>query len=87
MVLVRPEERAQGGDKEEGERSIFTVFVPLLAAFTMAIFFPALTLSRYGSRAMLFVPISVFAVYAFWRGVDAAENRWQTTDQENTIPF
>ncbi|MCB0013288.1 MAG: phospholipid carrier-dependent glycosyltransferase [Anaerolineales bacterium] len=44
--------------------------IPLAAALALAILYPAITFSRYGVRAMLFVPLSTLAVYAFWRGYD-----------------
>ncbi|MDJ0754508.1 MAG: glycosyltransferase family 39 protein [Ardenticatenaceae bacterium] len=48
------------------ERSL----VPSLAAFALAILFPAVHFSRFGLRVMLFVPISTLCVYFFWRGVN-----------------
>jgi 4-amino-4-deoxy-L-arabinose transferase-like glycosyltransferase len=45
---------------------------PLLASFVVAVFFPALLLSRYGVRAMLFVPLEGLVVFLFWRGVRIA---------------
>lgn len=41
--------------------------LPLLAAFTLAILYPAVHFSRFGIRAMLFLPCATLAVYAFWR--------------------
>ncbi len=46
-------------------------FIPALAAFALAILYPALTFSRFGIRAMHFVPIETLAVYCFWRGIAA----------------
>lgn len=40
--------------------------MPLLAAFTMAVLYPAVHFSRFGIRAMLFVPCATLAVMAFW---------------------
>ncbi|HEX6386620.1 MAG TPA: hypothetical protein VF177_18275 [Anaerolineae bacterium] len=47
-------------------------FAPLFAAFTMAVLFPAVHFSRFGIRAMLFVPVATLAVTCFWRGVNGA---------------
>ncbi len=47
--------------------------VSLLAAFTVAILYPAITFSRFGIRAMLFVPFETLAVASFWYGVNAIE--------------
>ncbi len=44
--------------------------VPLLAALTMAILYPAVHFSRFGIRAMLFVPLETLAVASFWWGVN-----------------
>ncbi|MCO5183097.1 MAG: hypothetical protein M9965_04085 [Anaerolineae bacterium] len=44
-------------------------FAPLFAAFALAILFPAIHFSRFGLRAMLFVPVETLAVYCFWRGM------------------
>ncbi len=44
------------------------VLTPFLAALTLAILYPAVHFSRFGIRAMLFVPCATLAVYAFWRG-------------------
>ena len=44
--------------------------VPLVAALALAILYPAVTFSRFGVSAMLFVPLSTLTVYAFWRGYD-----------------
>ena len=46
--------------------------VPVLAAFSLAILFPAVHFSRFGLRAMVFVPVETLAVYFFWRGVNGA---------------
>jgi 4-amino-4-deoxy-L-arabinose transferase-like glycosyltransferase len=52
-------------------------FVPLLAAFFLAIIYPAVHFSRFGIRPMLFLPLATLAIYCFWRGVD--EGRSQRT--------
>jgi 4-amino-4-deoxy-L-arabinose transferase-like glycosyltransferase len=49
--------------------------VPLLAAFFVAISYPAIHFSRFGIRPMLFLPIATLAVTCFWRGVDAGQAR------------
>lgn len=41
--------------------------LPLLAAFSLAVLFPALHFSRFGIRAMTMLPPMTLAVYAFWR--------------------
>jgi 4-amino-4-deoxy-L-arabinose transferase-like glycosyltransferase len=46
--------------------------VPILAAFALALLFPAVHFSRFGLRAMVFVPVETLAVYFFWRGVNGA---------------
>ncbi len=51
---------------EERERA---TTVPILAAFTLAVLFPAVHFSRFGLRAMVFVPVETLSVYFFWRGV------------------
>ena len=52
------------------DRSASTkIMTPLVAAFVMAILFPAVHFSRFGLRAMLFVPVETLTVYFFWRGV------------------
>ncbi|MCP4359309.1 MAG: hypothetical protein GY796_14950 [Chloroflexi bacterium] len=49
----------------------FTLITPLTAAFTLGILFPAVHFSRFGLRAMLFVPVETLAVYCFWQGINA----------------
>ncbi|MBP6470931.1 MAG: glycosyltransferase family 39 protein [Chloroflexi bacterium] len=46
---------------------------PLLAAFSLAILYPAVHFSRFGIRPMLFVPVETLTVYFFWRGIHRAE--------------
>jgi 4-amino-4-deoxy-L-arabinose transferase-like glycosyltransferase len=43
-------------------------YVPLLAAFFLAILVPAIHFSRFGLRAMVFVPVEMLTVFFFWRG-------------------
>ncbi|MCP4424243.1 MAG: hypothetical protein GY803_07125, partial [Chloroflexi bacterium] len=47
--------------------------VPVLSTFALAVLFPAVHFSRFGLRAMVFVPVETLAVYFFWRGVGAGE--------------
>ncbi len=47
--------------------------VPLLAALVMAILYPAIHFSRFGIRAMVFVPVETMAVAFFWWGVSRRE--------------
>ena len=42
------------------------VLVAVFAAFAVAILFPAIHFSRFGLRAMLFVPVETLCVAAFW---------------------
>ncbi len=42
--------------------------LPLAAAFTLAVLYPALHFSRFGIRAMTLLPPLTLAVFAFWRG-------------------
>ncbi|MEZ4516948.1 MAG: hypothetical protein R3C44_08960 [Chloroflexota bacterium] len=39
--------------------------LPVLAAFTLAVLYPAVHFSRFGIRAMLFVPCATLSVYGF----------------------
>lgn len=48
-------------------------WLPLLAAFFVAIFFPSIHFSRFGLRVMLFLPISALAATCFWRGLSRRE--------------
>ncbi len=43
-------------------------YTPLLAAFFLAVLVPAIHFSRFGLRAMVFVPIEMLTVLFFWRG-------------------
>ena len=49
------------------------ILVPLLAAFFLAILYPALHFSRFGIRAMVFAPVETLAVACFWLGVNASD--------------
>lgn len=46
---------------------------PLLAAFFLAILVPAIHFSRFGLRAMLFVPVEMLTVLFFWRGYNLSQ--------------
>lgn len=48
--------------EERGRRE----FTALLAAFVVAVLYPAVHFSRFGIRAMLFVPVETMAVACFW---------------------
>ncbi len=54
-------------------RSPITILTPLVAAFTLAILFPAVHFSRFGIRVMIFVPITTLVVYCFWKGVNGRD--------------
>jgi len=60
-------------------RSNYSAIVPLIAAFLVAISYPAMSLSRLGERAILFLPISALAVFCFWKGIDESESRRRST--------
>ncbi|MGD8856873.1 MAG: hypothetical protein PVG33_11125 [Chloroflexota bacterium] len=64
-----------GGRRDRDNSSLVDIMAsltPLLAAFVVAVFFPAILLSRVGLRAMLFVPLEGLVVFLFWRGVRQA---------------
>lgn len=48
--------------------------VPYLAAFLLAILYPALTFSRFGLRVMLFLPLETLTIYCFWQAINRAQN-------------
>jgi len=50
--------------------------LPLLAAFSLAVIYPALHFSRFGIRAMTLLPPATLAVYAFWRGWRGRSSLW-----------
>jgi 4-amino-4-deoxy-L-arabinose transferase-like glycosyltransferase len=52
--------------------------LPLLAAFSVAVLYPAIHFSRFGIRAMVMLPIVTLAVYAFWRG-------WRQTNRQGDV--
>ncbi len=47
-----------------------TILTPLVAAFTLAVLFPAVHFSHFGLRMMVFVFVETLAVYCFWKGVN-----------------
>lgn len=53
--------------------SPFSIITPLVAAFTVAILFPAIHFSRFGLRAMVFVPVETLSVYCFWKGMNTVQ--------------
>lgn len=56
--------------------------VPLLAAFSLAILYPAVHFSRFGIRPMLFLPFEALAVYCFWRGINRADRQQKGTSND-----
>lgn len=65
--------------QEEGPTAVLLLsLTPLLAAFTMAVFYPAISFSRFGVRAMLFLPLGALTVYCFWQGINAADARLES---------
>ncbi|MBP6015918.1 MAG: glycosyltransferase family 39 protein [Candidatus Promineofilum sp.] len=60
----------------DGRRLMNGELLPLLAAFSLAVLYPALTFSRFGIRAMTLLPPMTLAVYAFWRGWNGRSNVW-----------
>lgn len=50
--------------------------LPLLAAFSLAVLYPALHFSRFGIRAMTLLPLATLAVFAFWRGWRGRSTAW-----------
>jgi 4-amino-4-deoxy-L-arabinose transferase-like glycosyltransferase len=79
-------ELTQVDEESAGYKSTFDTIrslTPLLAAFVVAVHFPALVLSRYGVRAMLFVPLEGLVVFLFWRGIRKASSRSDHGRQES----
>jgi 4-amino-4-deoxy-L-arabinose transferase-like glycosyltransferase len=73
-----------GRGQREGMRDRYRAWIPLFSAFIMAIFYPAVSFSRFGIRAMLFVPISTAAVYSLGRGVRAVDENLR---DDSDTPF
>lgn len=61
--------------EKQDQRPSTSRFVPLMAAFTMAILYPTLHFSRFGIRPMVFVPVETLTVYCFWRGLRAVRGK------------
>lgn len=76
-ILLRRGQREGVGDR-------YQAWIPLFAAFIMAVFYPAVTFSRFGIRAMLFLPVSTAVVYFFWQGVRRVD---QKVRDETDTPF
>lgn len=55
------------------------LFIPTAAAYILAVLVPAIHFSRFGIRAMVFVPIEMLTVYFFWRGCNEMANRQTMT--------
>ncbi|MGB1252634.1 MAG: ArnT family glycosyltransferase [Candidatus Promineifilaceae bacterium] len=49
--------------------------VAVFSAFAVAILFPAIHFSRFGLRAMLFVPVETLCIAFFWRGLQQQSQR------------
>ncbi|MFZ0545436.1 MAG: hypothetical protein WAM60_08355 [Candidatus Promineifilaceae bacterium] len=73
-----------GRGQRTGEGDQYRAWLPLFAAFIMAVFYPAITFSRFGMRAMLFVPISTAVVYFFWCGVREVDQKLR---DDTSTPF
>lgn len=74
----------EGPNANPSELDIIHSLAPLLAAFVAAVFFPALLLSRFGHRAMLFAPVEGLVVFLFWRGIRKAASHANDPDQQRT---
>jgi 4-amino-4-deoxy-L-arabinose transferase-like glycosyltransferase len=64
------------------ESAVSSNLVPLLAAATMAILYPVVHFSRFGIRAMVFVPVETMAVACFWWGINSAKRK---SDDKNAL--
>lgn len=51
----------------------FTIITPLVAAFTLAILFPAVHFSHFGLRMMVYVFVETLAIYCFWKGINKSD--------------
>ncbi len=86
-TLLSSSTQPNESDAQLSESALF-IIAPLLAAFTMAILYPAITFSRYGVRVMAFVPLETLTIYCFWRGVRASEGSSRTISGQSTFqPF
>ncbi len=71
-ILLQPaheDEQMWRVTTETAVLSYFYQLTPLFAALTLAILFPAIHFSRFGLRAMLFVPVETLATACFWQGI------------------
>ena len=69
-------------DRIETERGWLIPLVPLLAAFFVAILYPAVHFSRFGIRPMLFVPLETITVAFFWHGIG-----YSSKEKKNQLLF
>ncbi len=76
--------RALFGAIGQGEA---TTRVALLAAFFMAVLYPALHFSRFAIRAMLFVPVETMAVACFWWAVNRSRQAESGSDLGSWLLF
>jgi 4-amino-4-deoxy-L-arabinose transferase-like glycosyltransferase len=76
-----------GRGQREGVGDRYRGWMPLFAAFMMAVFYPAVTFSRFGIRAMLFVPISTAVVYFFWRGIRTVDQKLRDDSDQPFTSF
>ncbi len=61
--------------------------IPLIAAFALAVIFPAVHFSRFGLRVMLFLPVETLAVALFWRGVNGRPARFGKPRRSDFVWF
>ncbi|MEM8862146.1 MAG: hypothetical protein AAGD96_27815, partial [Chloroflexota bacterium] len=59
------------------------VAIPLVAAFVMAVLFPAVHFSRFGLRLMVFVPVEVLCITCFWHGI----SHWGNQNKRSMLFF
>lgn len=59
-----------GLQKNEDQSPVSSLqsYIPLLAAFILAVLVPAIHFSRFGLRMMIFVPVEMLTVIFFWHG-------------------
>ncbi len=66
--------KERGAGEKKGSYLTFRTLDPaLIAALMLAILFPAILFSRFGVRAMVFVPIETLTVYFFWSGINRSK--------------
>jgi 4-amino-4-deoxy-L-arabinose transferase-like glycosyltransferase len=71
-------------------KPIFSAAGPLIAAFLVAVAYPAITFSRLGERAILFLPINALVVFCFWKGIEESESRHQPrtrSGEDSALPL